>query len=57
MQINGIILLSDFHFGLYDLYKENNALDSYFKKFSIYLGLFSCFEDQPNNYIIIKQII
>ena len=57
VQINGIVSIYDLAFGLYDLYKENKALDSYFKNFSIYLGLFSCFEEQILNHTLIKQII
>ena len=57
VQINNNISLYDFSFGLYDLYKENNALDLYFKYFSIYLGFVSCFEEQLYNHSLLKQII
>ena len=49
--------LMSFIIGMYELYKEKDGLDIYFDKYSKYLGVTSCFEEQISNNPFVKQVI
>ena len=42
---------------MYELYKEKDGLELYFKKYSKYLGIISCLEEQLNSFTLVKQVI
>ena len=54
---SNLISLQSFIIGMYELYKEKDGLNIYFQKYSKYLGVTSCLEEQINNNAFIKQVI
>ena len=54
---SNITILSNFIIGMYELYKEKDGLELYFKKYSKYLGIISCLEEQLNSFSLLKQVI
>ena len=54
---SNLVVLWNFIISVYELYKEKEGLELYFKKYNKYFGATSCFEEQLNTTSFIKQVI